>query len=360
MAFRPAGLATGIGSLPFTEPEEALELIWENLTEIPHWPQLPQRGREEGFVFQFLNPLAKTGVLTVDAAAGRAFFDTAAPAWAECLTEFYDLYLRAQGGDREALAEFAFPREAAAGFYAFTEWVREKGVPEALYFKGQLAGPLTVGFALKDEQGRPAYYHEQLRELIRQTLALHACWQAQALSAPGRPAVIFIDDPGVSVYGQFSFITVTREMIVADLGEIVQAVHGAGALAGVHSCSAIDWSILFENELDIVNLDAYNFGASLYPYACEMKAFLERGGAVAWGIVPTSEVAGEEDERSLAGKLAGLWRELEKRGLPRELLQRQALLTPACGAGLLTPELARRIYRLTRAVSGAVRAGGAG
>ncbi|MEW6424834.1 MAG: hypothetical protein AB1523_08840 [Bacillota bacterium] len=362
MIFRPAGLATGIGSLPFTEPEEALGPIWENLPEIPHWPQLPQRGREEGFVFQFLTPLVKTGVLTVDAGSGRAFFNTAAPAWAERLTEFYDLYLRAQEGDREALAEFAFPREAAAGFYAFAGQVKERGAQEALYFKGQLAGPLTIGFALKDEQGRPAYYNEQLRELIRQALALHARWQALALAGLGRPAIIFIDDPGVSVYGRFSFITVTKEMIAADLGEIVRAVHGAGALAGVHSCDAIDWSILFADELalDIVNLDAYNFGESLYPYAREAGAFLERGGAVAWGIVPTSEKAGEEDEQNLAGKLAGLWGELEKRGLPRELLKRQALITPACGAGLLAPELARRIYRLTRAVSGMVRAGGAG
>jgi len=368
MAFRPASLATGIGSLPFFEPEPALELIWENLPAIPHWPQLPQRGWEEGFVFQFLSPLVKTGVLTVDAAAGRAFFDTAAPGWARRLTEFYELYLRVQEGDRDALAEFAFPLEAAAGFYAFTERIREKGAPAvqgapgALYFKGQLAGPLSIGFALKDEQGRPAYYNEQLRELIRQTLALHARWQVQALWALGRPAIIFIDDPGVSVYGRSSYITVTKEMIAADLGEIVRAVHEAGALAGVHSCDAIDWSLFFAGEpaLDIVNLDAYNFGESLFPYAREAKSFLERGGVLAWGIVPTSEKAWEESGESLLEKLAALWRELEKRRLPRELLQGQALITPACGVGLLAPELAQRIYRLTRTVSGALRAGNAG
>ncbi len=389
MDFRPAGLATGIGSLPFFEPEPALELIWENLPAIPHWPQLPQRGWEEGFVFQFLSPLVKTGVLTVDTAAGRAFFDTAATGWDRRLTEFYELYLRAQEGDRDALAEFAFPPEAAAGFYAFLEWAGEKrtpgkpegpgvseaagtpgalespGPPEApaaFYFKGQLAGPLSIGFALKDEQGRPAYYNEQLRELIRQTLVLHARWQAQALWVLGRPPIIFIDDPGVSVYGRSSYITVTREMIVADLGEIFRAVHGTGALAGVHSCDAIDWSLFFAGEPgpDIVNLDAYNFGESLFPYAREAKSFLERRGVLAWGIVPTSEKAWEENGESLLEKLTALWGELEKRGLSRKLLQEQALITPACGAGLLAPELAQRIYRLTRTVSGALRAENAG
>lgn len=356
MVFCPAGLATGIGSLPFTETGQALALIRENLPDIPHWPQLPQRGKEEGFVFQFLNPLVRTGVLTLTDHAGRAFFDTAATEWAQRLTGFYELYLRAGEGDWQALEEFAFPSEAAAGFSAFVAEVKEKGAGKALYFKGQLAGPLTIGFALKDEQGRPAYYNEQLRELIRQTLALHARWQALTLAGLGRPAIIFIDDPGVSVYGQFSFITVTKEMIAADLGEVVRAIHGAGALAGVHSCDAIDWSLLLESELDIVNLDAYNFGASLFPYAREIKTFLERGGVLAWGIVPTSEKVREEGGNSLAGRLSGLWSELENRGVPRELLKRQLLITPACGAGLLSPELARCIYRLTREVSEAVRA----
>lgn len=358
MVFCPAGLATGIGSLPFTETGQALVLIRENLPDIPHWPQLPQRGKGEGFVFQFLTPLVRTGVLTLADGAGRVFFDTTAPGWAQHLTGFYELYLRAAEGDREALEEFAFPPEAATGFYAFVAEVKKEGTGKALYFKGQLAGPLTIGFALKDEQGRPAYYNEQLRELIRQTLALHARWQALALAGLGRPAIIFIDDPGVSVYGQSSFITVTKEMIAADLGEIVRAIRGAGALAGVHSCDAIDWSLLLESELDIVNLDAYNFGASLFPYAREIKTFLERGGTLAWGIVPTSEKVREEREKSLTDRLSALWSELEKRGVSRDFLKRQLLITPACGAGLLSPELARHIYRLTREVSEAVRADG--
>lgn len=355
MDFCPAGLATGIGSLPFAEPEEALALIWENVPVVPHWPQLPQRGAQEGLVYQFLTPLVEKGVLTLS--ADRAFFDTAHPEWAARLTVFYELYLGAAEGDSRALEEFAFPPEAAAGFYAFAEQVGRRGVQTALYFKGQLAGPLTVGFHFKDEGGRPAYYHRQLRDLLVKTLALHARWQALALGKLGRPAIVFIDDPGINVYGQSSFITVTREMITADLGEIVRAIHEAGALAGVHSCDAIDWSLLLESELDIVNLDAYNFGESLFPYAREAKAFLERGGVLAWGIVPTSESAREENEDSLLAKLFSLWAELERRGLPRELLRRQLLITPACGTGLLPAELARRIYRLTRAVSEAIRGG---
>jgi hypothetical protein len=47
--FSRAGRATGIGSLPYTDPLTALALIGEHLPEIPHWPQLPQRGSREHF-----------------------------------------------------------------------------------------------------------------------------------------------------------------------------------------------------------------------------------------------------------------------------------------------------------------------
>jgi hypothetical protein len=353
MDFHPAGLATGIGSLPFLEADQAVQLILENVPDIPHWPQLPQRGEQEGFVFQFLYPLVNYGLLSIS--NGRASFDTAHPDWANRLTRFYSVYLEVEAGDSLALEEFAFPPDAAAGFYAFLEEVSKKGPASALYFKGQLAGPLTVAFQLEDEKGRLAYYDEQLRDLVVKSLALHARWQAGKLAALGRPAIIFVDEPAISAYGKSSFITVTREMIQSDLDTIFQAIHKTGALAGAHSCDAIDWSILFESDLEIVNLDIYGYGNSLLPYVRELKIFLQRGGVMAWGIVPTHEKVWEEDENSLLAKLYELWQELEKRGIEREILQQQSLITPACGTGLLTPGLARRIYHLNKAVSEKIR-----
>jgi hypothetical protein len=144
-------------------------------------------------------------------------------------------------------------------------------------------------------------------------------------------------------------------MIQGDLDAIFQAIRKAGALSGVHSCDAIDWSILFESDLDIVNLDICGYGNSLLPYVRELKMFLQRGGVMAWGIVPTNEGVLEEDENSLLAKLYELWQELEKRGIERKILQQQSLITPACGAGLLTPELTGRIYHLNKAVSEKLR-----
>ena len=353
MKFLPRGMATGIGSMPFTQPDPALVLIGQNLPEIPHWPQLPRRGADEGFVRQFLDPLVRLGLL--EKRDDKVIFPVDNPEWPQRLTDFYSTYLSAETGDTEALRQFAFPRESAAGFYAFMEQINKNGIGGAKYLKGHLAGPLTIGFQLKDERGRLAYYEEQLRDLLVKTLAMHARWQAVELTGAGLPVIIFVDEPGIRVYGSSSYITVTREMVTGDLNAIFSAIHAAGGLTGVHSCDAIDWSVLFESDLDIVNLDTYQFGDSLIPYAREMKINLERGGIMAWGIVPTLELAFKESAESLLVRLEKLWAELTSRGMDRQMILRQSIITPACGTGLLESELAEKIYRLTKEVAEKVK-----
>lgn len=353
MLFEPKGMATGIGSMPHRDAAEALPLIKKYLPDSPHWPQLPLRGRQEHFVNQFLKPLVKTGLLTDN--GEKIFFDPTLPDWTERLTEFYSLYLAFEEGDRSVLDEFAFPEDSATGFYAFLAELA-RGTGGAAFLKGQVVGPLTVCFQLKDEQGRFAYYNEQLRDLVVKTLSLHAAWQAGKLGGFGLPVLIFVDDPALGVYGQSSYITVTREMIMDDLGAVAAAVHQAGALAGVHCCDAVDWSILFESDLEVVSFDAYNYFSSLIPFTSSLKSFLERGGSLAWGLVPTlNEQAREEEADSLMKILEGEWRELAGRGIPLELLFQRCLITPACGTGLLELDLAERIYRLTASVSERLR-----
>lgn len=353
MIFEPDGLATGIGSMPYHDPAEALPLIKKYLPEIPHWPQLPQRGRQEHFVNQFLKPLVNTGLLVDD--GNKIFFDTTKNDWDTRLTEFYSTYLAAEEGDLEAIREFALPMDAAAGFYAFLDDL-ENGTGEARMLKGQVVGPISAAFQVKDERGRFAYYDEQLRDLIVKSIATSAAWQGTELSRFDLPVLIFIDDPALGIYGQSNYITVTREMILEDFDTILQAVHRTGALAGAHSCDAIDWSLLFESELEVVSFDAYNYFSSLIPFIPSLKDFLGRGSSLAWGLIPTlNDRAMDED--SLFSILEGEWSELIGRGIDRITLVKQCLITPACGTGLLDLALAERIYQLTSQVSQKLRSG---
>ena len=92
-----------------------------------------------------------------------------------------------------------------------------------------------------------------------------------------------------------------------------------------------------------MNFDAHEYfqGLSLYP--AELAAFLERGGILSWGIVPASAEAAELGAAALLGELDAHVAELERKGLPRERLLRQCLLTPSCGMGSRTVAEADRV-----------------
>ncbi len=351
--FLADGLATGIGSLPYLDPEEALALIFSYLPDIPHWPQLPQRGKQEHFVHQFLQPLVDCGMLVSE--GDHWVFNTSGENYAECLTDFYRTCLPAEEDNGECLQTFLPTPEAAAGFHAFLARAQTGGLKGAKYVKGQIAGPLTVALELKDQQGRPSYYHGDLRDTIVRTLALNARSQAAALSGFGSTPIIFIDDPSIRAFGSRLHLALSREMIIEDLTFIISAVQSEKGMVGIHSCEAVDWSLLMESQTQILSLDAFRFGSSLIPYSAQLSQFLERGGVIAWGIVPTLDNPLHESAESLMERLNTLWDDLFSNGPSRELVLSNSMITPACGTGLLAQDWAKHIYSLNAALSQKLR-----
>lgn len=347
MKFSPCGLATGIGSLPHTDPAAAISIIKECLPVIPHWPQLPRSTEREFYYTQFLQVLLDLGLLRVEKGT-RACFPDEDPDWLERLASFYELYLQAAEGDSSALRRFAFPPGAAEGFYHFFDELHRSGLGRARYLKGQVVGLLTAGFQITDQKGVPSYYNQQLRDVILKQLSLQAAWQVQTLGEFGLPVIIFLDDPVIDSCGRYDRIGVDKGKVQAELAEFAAYVRNSGGLAGVHSCSDLDWSLLLEADIDVVSFDAYQFAASFLLFPELVQGFLEKGGVIAWGIVPTDGKAlSAEGVKSLLERMRRLLRELVGKGVDPRLLYSQSLVTPACGAGTLTETQAERIYHLT-------------
>jgi hypothetical protein len=296
-----------------------------------------------------LHPLTGLGLIKEE--GGRWFFDQDGDGWVEAVTEFYEWYLAAEAKDPEARWRFAPPEEAAAGLYAFAEFFGMGGLSRAVWVKGQVAGPVSIGLNLLDQEGKPSYYDRRLREMVNKCLAQGISWQVEFLGRLGRRVVIFVDDPGVGAWGTSTYVGLDRRSIIEDLRELVAQVKQSGGMAGAHSCAGVDWSVFLAAGFEILSFDAYGYFKSLLPYVRELKEFLSEGGVLAWGIVPTSAAAAEESPSSLAR----LWweevEELVRRGLAREALLRQSMITPSCGAGILDPKLARRVYELTSATA---------
>ena len=163
---------------------------------------------------------------------------------------------------------------------------------------------------------------------------------------PGIKTILFFDEPSLSSFGS-AFSGLNREDVIHSLNECFEAVKG---LKGVHCCGNTDWSVLLSTDLDILSFDAYGFFETLALYPKELKAFLERGGILAWGIVPTNEEVLKEDAQSLVKRLQNGINTLISKGIDQTLLQR-AIITPSCGTASLPVPLAEQVCKLTAEIS---------
>ncbi|MHB8170868.1 MAG: uroporphyrinogen decarboxylase/cobalamine-independent methonine synthase family protein [Thermincolia bacterium] len=351
MSFKPACLATGVGSVPYGEANQAIDFVNTWLGNIPHWPQLALPG--EQLINQYLSPLIQLG-LVVEPGDKAPHFDTTQADWVEKLTNFYGLYLEAEETGQVPQL-FAFPYESAQGFYTFLEQLKTKGTGGAKYLKGQVTGPVTLGLQLFDQDRRSAYYHPELRDIVLKTVALQARWQAQALKEAGLPVIMVIDEPGLYGYGLSTHITLNRDEIINELNTVIQTVKSTGALVGVHVCANTDWSLVLEVGIDLVSFDSYEYFQGFSLYASEIKAFLERGGVLAWGIAPTSEKAWQETTESLRQMFYDQVKVLTDKGIDYRVIMDQSLITPSCGTASLSQDLALKVYNLTQNLSHALR-----
>ena len=351
--FESCCLATAIGSLPHTDVARGTALMFESVPEIPTWVQFPRRTFHENMMVQFTE-----GMPGLIEEGDRIYFNTATPTFIEQLTGFYTRYLAAsENSDPAALDTFGLSPRYAAGWAEFIARLPEQPAPPVM-LKGQVTGPFTLGTNLPDQDRRCSYYDDQLRDVIVKTVALKAVWQIARLRTFGAPVMIFLDEPALLGFGSQTFITVSREDVVGDLKEVAAAIHAHGALAGVHCEANTDWSLLMEADLDVLDFDAYDHLQAITLYPAELRAFLERGGSLGWGIVPTlsREAAATESLASLLGRFEEGIEQLVRKGFARDLLLRRALVTPSCGAGgVLTEPLAERVLGLLRQLSTTLR-----
>jgi methionine synthase II (cobalamin-independent) len=217
-----------------------------------------------------------------------------------------------------------------------------------------VTGPLTAGISYKDGQGRDIIHDETLYDAVVKNLAMKAAWQIERLGAFGKPVIIFIDEPAMETLGS-AFSAAAPELVAEKLEEIIATIHERGGIAGIHCCGNADWPLIFGTQVDIVNFDAFGYLERVLLYPEEVRAFIGRGGALAWGIVPTGSFTGAETAEALIERLERGVQRLETASLPRATILRRSLVTPSCGLGSLDPQRAEAILKLTLEISERLR-----
>ncbi|MFH1153801.1 MAG: hypothetical protein V1793_08295 [Pseudomonadota bacterium] len=350
--FKTNGLPLLIGSLPITSHEKATRLILDSTPEIPLWPQLPAY-REEGMISQFVSGMpGLAGSLET-----RQFIDTSSPEFDRDYLAFYEEYLSVtDDNDRLDTSRFTLTPETGRGFREFLKQIDlNPGACRAL--KGQVSGPITFATGVRDQNDRAIFYNDQLRDAAIKHLALHGQWQARQFSRRGLKPIVFFDEPALAGFGTSAFITISREDVAEAIREVIQGVHLEDGLAGVHVCANTEWDLLLDSDIDIISFDAFSFFDRFILYPRGIKAFLNRGGILAWGIVPTSDAAtiAGESTGSLCRNLESQFRQVEALGFGRQQILEQALITPSCGTGSLDLDSALTVLRLTGEVSRGIR-----
>jgi len=327
---------THIGSLPYEEIDKALEVSFS--FDIPAWPQLP-KFKEEGMLWQFIKNFPGFSL-------ERELIITESKDFEEKVLKIYEIYLELiENQNFEPLLNY-FDLTFSRAFLSFLEEAEKRNLP---VLKGQITGPFTLGTALKTEDNEILIFRDDLRDLLLKFLTLKALLQAYYLKQRAEKVIIFFDEPGLSGFGSSAFITLSKELVLELLKEPIEILKSQGVLVGIHVCANTSWDLLFDSEINIVNLDSFSYFDKFIIYAEGLKNFLSKENTfIAMGVVPTDrETLINTSEEEVIEKFEKQLFELSKiTSLDETFLLKRIILTPACGMGSLNEELVSKVILL--------------
>lgn len=319
-----SGIATAIGSLPHHDAATAAALVLRCLPELPAAPELPMRTPLEGVVAQWARAIDGVDV-QVDGT----------------LTTSHRL------GARAAISA-EFDADAHGGLLAFLEVAASQPMrPRRV--KVQCAGPLTLGTALLEiGVDVDVAFTLGARTARAWALALEALVESRL---PGAAIVLCFDEPAL-VRWHSGTAPLDREAATDILSTALAA---PSCLTAVHVCGRGDLRLALDAGPRLVHVD---IDALDIDDAVSLSRFLEGGGWVVWGAIPTHRPVGEQ-AAPLWKALLDTWCELTRRGCDPGRLRSQALVAPACGLAGHGASQAERAMTLAREIGNRVHDHGA-
>ncbi|HVE63709.1 MAG TPA: methionine synthase [Mycobacteriales bacterium] len=317
----PAGAATGIGSMPGTEPLDASMTVAGELPVLGHLPELPARGPGAGMV-------GRAAAMLVD-----LHVDLQPSGWR----------VTPRGGLDEQRARDLLSRDLDALEIAFLGY-------DGL-LKVQVTGPWTLAAGVELTRGdrvlRDPTAWADLHSSLAEGVAAHVAEVARRV--PAAAVIVQLDEPSLPAVGAGHVPTASGFGALPAIGDtelttaLAQVGTASGRPYGVHCCAArLPWGVLRAARPAFVSFDV----ARVSPRADydDLAGILDDGARLLIGLLPGVDT--DLDATSVAQTAAParrLWRDLS---YPPEELARRAVLTPACGLAGASPTYARAV--LTR------------
>ena len=293
--------------MPHKDVERALEVALS--MDVPYWPQLPLYSYYEDMYVQASEHFP--GI----------FLDTEKRTLRFSMEKFITQF-------EETMAHFDDPEyfDISETYSVVYGRFLELDLSDRPSIRGQLEGPISFGFNVADENDRPILFDDTVRPFMFEFMARRLNVQLKRLKKLNPNAFMFVDEPGL----QFLFSAMSGYGDVAARGDMESFFSMIERPRGVHLCGNPDWDFLLGLDLDILSLDVYTNGDVFACYAGSILKFLERGGILVWGIVPTNfEPFEQENIDSLQQSLEEIWRVLSKKGIDLGFLLSRSMLSPA-------------------------------
>ena len=300
-------MTTAMGVMPHTDVERALNIALS--LDIPYWPQLPHYSYYEDMYVQVSEHFPGI-ILDVENKSLRFSTEKFYNELPEVLEKF------------ENEEYFDISEKYSVVYHKFLSLDLTKYAA----IRGQLEGPMSFGFYVKDENDRPILFNDEVRTFMLDFMAKRVNIQLKRLKEKNKNAFMFIDEPGL----QFLFSALSGYSDVYAKADMEYFLSQVNRPRGIHLCGNPDWDFLFGFDMDIVSIDIHTNQKVIPLYGNSIKSFLERGGSIVWGIVPTNyDPFIKENLDSLKKLLKDIWEVVLKSGVDRELLLSKSLLSPA-------------------------------
>ncbi len=315
-------LTTAMAVMPHTDINRALEMALS--LDVPFWPQLPRYSYYEDMYVQASEHFPGI-ILDVEKRTLRFSMEKFTHELEEAMAHF------------EEPEYFDISETYSEVYHRFLKL----DLADRPAIRGQLEGPISFGFNVIDQDNRPILFDETIRPFIIEFLARRINVQLSKLKKINKNAFMFIDEPGL----QFIFSAMSGYGDVAARKDMENFFSLIERPRGIHLCGNPDWDFLLGLDLDILSLDVYSNGEVFTAYASSIKKFLDRGGILVWGIVPTnSELFEKETIDTLEVRLIEMWSFLEKRGIDLDFLMSRSMLSPATCC-LVNPDIEKTVEK---------------
>jgi len=308
LGFKGNCQTTAMGIMPHSDMEKALELSLK--LDIPFWPQLPNVSYYEDMYVQASQHFPG---IVVDAENKKISFDSAR--FQEELNEYSE-----KMADPKA---FSLSEDYSVVYHRFLS----ENLENYAAIRGQLIGPVSFGFKVTDENNMPIIYDEQVRALLFDFVQRKINAQYHELKEKSRNAFVWLDEPGLGWV--FSGLSGYDDLHAKR--EYRDFLSGLDGPASLHLCANVNLPYLLSMGTQLLSFDAYQIELMPKGYAEAVADFIQNGGIISWGIVPTDSYTLElETPERLVERLCSYWQVVvENSGVSRSDIVEQALVAPA-------------------------------